>query len=174
MGAILALGMMLVNPTVIHSGQSGQPVEVNHNGVENRQNGSTIHSDDIGTARISIDTTKYKVLVSDLAGQVEKCKNNKEIKSVLTNFSKEHGKDVAYVYYSDTASKFICVPEVELPADYDATIRPWYKKAYENKGCELEPYADAVSGKIIQTCSRAVLKSGKIIGVVSVDFYIND
>lgn len=165
LGAIVALGMMIINPGVV---ESGQTVDMSHKNVGSGQSAA------IEVSSSKVDMAKYKELSINLAERLEKCKTSKEVKAVLMKFSQENGKSVAYAYYSDTSGKFICVPEVELPEDYDATIRPWYKMAYENKGQELEPYVDALSGKIIQTYSHAVFRSGKIVGVVSVDFYVGE
>lgn len=76
--------------------------------------------------------------------------------------------DAVAIYIGTESGELIIKPDVELPADFDARTRPWYKDAKANSGKAImtEPYVDAVSGSILITVAQE-LKDGS--GVVGID-----
>lgn len=76
-----------------------------------------------------------------------------------------------YIGYSN--QEFIIYPYVELPADYDATARPWYQSAVDRgEVIWTTPYADAASNNIIISAAVPVFSqynSSKVIGVLAAD-----
>ncbi|KLO22144.1 methyl-accepting chemotaxis protein [Marinitoga sp. 1155] len=86
-------------------------------------------------------------------------------------------KDYEAVYIGLKDKTMLMKPDVELPAGYDPTSRPWYKTAMSNPDNVVvsEPYADASSGNILITVSRTVKdENGKIIGVLGIDLSIKN
>jgi methyl-accepting chemotaxis protein len=85
-------------------------------------------------------------------------------------FVKNH-KDVALVYVGAENKKMFTTPAVELPADFDPTSRPWYKKAAENPDEVIwtDPYIDATTGKHVITLAKAITEGGRVLGVVAID-----
>ena len=62
-----------------------------------------------------------------------------------------------------------------LPDDYDPTSREWYTEAVSKMGSIYvsDPYADASSGDLVITLSRAVMSGDSVIGVVGIDLNID-
>ncbi|QTA38186.1 methyl-accepting chemotaxis protein [Thermosipho ferrireducens] len=90
--------------------------------------------------------------------------------------AKEQYKEALYVYIGLEDGRFYIYPKVDLPEGYDPRIRPWYKKAMENKGKVIitEPYIDAASENIVMTVAKTVTSNGKVVGVVAIDFNAAD
>ncbi|MCD6449901.1 MAG: methyl-accepting chemotaxis protein [Thermotogaceae bacterium] len=84
-------------------------------------------------------------------------------------------KDIKYVYLGTSDKKFYIYPDAELPEDFDPTSRPWYIKAVNNRNEVIitDPYIDAVSGDIVVTIAKAVIKDGVIQGVVGIDLSLS-
>lgn len=63
------------------------------------------------------------------------------------------------------------------PEDFDARLRPWYRKAVEGKGSVVfsDPYSDAQSQKIIISLCRALYDGeGKLLGVLGGDIFLDE
>lgn len=84
---------------------------------------------------------------------------------------KESDEDILCMYYGTASGKFDTYPIEEMPEGYDATSRPWYKQAVDNKGKVIisDPYKDASTGDNLITIARTVEKNGQIVGVVGID-----
>ena len=80
-------------------------------------------------------------------------------------------KDILDVYYGTASGKFVRYPYAKVADDYNATTRPWYKQAVENKGKVIitPPYKDNVTGSNVVGIAQTVEKDGKIIGVIGLD-----
>ncbi len=73
-----------------------------------------------------------------------------------------------YVGYADKKAKFT-VPD-GVPADYDPTIRPWYKQAAgTNAPVVTAPYVDAGSGKLVVSFAVPVNADGQLKAVIAGD-----
>ena len=64
----------------------------------------------------------------------------------------------------------------ELPADYDARKRPWYRTALEHPGPRFgELYEDAGGSAVLLPCTMAIrTPSGDLIGVAGADMRLDD
>lgn len=89
----------------------------------------------------------------------------------LAQYMKLH-KDAVAIYLGTESGKLIIQPDADLPADFDARTRPWYKDAKANGGKAIitEPYVDAVSGDVLITFAQE-LKDGS--GVVGIDLSLS-
>ena len=79
-----------------------------------------------------------------------------------------------YVGYKDKS--FHIWPEVELPADYDATSRPWYTDAIaKDDFIWTAPYTDASDASIVVISGAKPVKglSGSVEGVMAIDLNIS-
>ena len=76
-----------------------------------------------------------------------------------------------YVYVGD--KDWTIIPDFNMPPQYHATERLWYKGAVENQGKIYisEPYIDAMTGAMCYTMSK-VLTDGK--SVVALDFNFSE
>ncbi len=73
-------------------------------------------------------------------------------------------------YLGDQAGHFIIWPAEQLPPDFDARTRPWYKLAVSTHGVALtEPYADAAGGGLIITVAAPVVSHDAFAGVAGAD-----
>ncbi len=83
----------------------------------------------------------------------------------------DSNQSIQNIYMGTETKDFYCYPNVELPAGFDPTSRPWYKDAIQNKGKVVfgEPYKSASGGSVVVSISKAVEKDGQIVGVVSMD-----
>ena len=73
-------------------------------------------------------------------------------------------------YFADAAGAFTIWPAEQLPADFDARTRPWYKLAASAPAAVLtEPYADAAGGGLIITIAAPVAGQGRLSGVAGAD-----
>nr|WP_280996293.1 methyl-accepting chemotaxis protein [Marinitoga okinawensis] len=68
-------------------------------------------------------------------------------------------------------------PDIDLPPNYNPTVRPWYKTAMNKPGKVIvsDPYDDMLSGKKYITVSKTVTDNyGNIIGVLAIDLSIKN
>lgn len=96
----------------------------------------------------------------------------KNFENILKNYT-----NFEAVYLGLKDGTMLLKPDLDLPSDYDPTIRPWYKTAIAKPGKVVvsEPYADASSGNILITVSKTVTdENGKIIGVLGIDLSIKN
>ncbi|MFC0270662.1 methyl-accepting chemotaxis protein [Metabacillus herbersteinensis] len=78
---------------------------------------------------------------------------------------------VSLIYVGSENKQLFIEPEVELPADFDPTSRPWYELAKQtpDEVVWTEPYEDATSGSYTVTGAKAVTENGQVVGVVAFD-----
>lgn len=93
----------------------------------------------------------------------------------LANFIEEFPKvSNAYIGFEDKG--FHIYPEVELPADYDPTSRPWYQGVLETgEAVWTDPYQTATGDGLVLTFAVPVFdenNTSKIIGVMALDIDI--
>jgi methyl-accepting chemotaxis protein len=81
---------------------------------------------------------------------------------------------VENIFLGTEDKKMYVYPQVELPADYDPSGRPWYINALNNKEFTWsEPYIDAGKGAAVITLSLPVYNEKEITGVLSVDLNLD-
>lgn len=83
----------------------------------------------------------------------------------------------AYAYYFGLSDdRCVFSDGWEVPADYKATERDWYPDAFANpdKTSISSAYVDADTGRIVVTISKAIVQSGKPVGVFAADFFVDD
>ncbi|WP_446898628.1 methyl-accepting chemotaxis protein [Clostridium sp. LBM24168] len=89
-----------------------------------------------------------------LAYLKEKFKSNPNISDLYVGFEDKH---------------FIDASGWTPPSDYDVKMRAWYKNAIASNGLVYVPYYDMVTKKMVVSISMPLVKSGKVIGVISED-----
>ncbi|TKI05975.1 methyl-accepting chemotaxis protein [Martelella alba] len=73
-----------------------------------------------------------------------------------------------YVGYADKTARFS--DPAGVPADYDPTVRPWYRQAAaEDRPVVTAPYVDAGTGKLVVTFAVPVKRDGQLRAVVAGD-----
>ncbi|SFL46748.1 methyl-accepting chemotaxis protein [Halanaerobium salsuginis] len=75
------------------------------------------------------------------------------------------------VYLGTTTGDMYTYPEANLPADFDPTTRPWYKRAISaNKAIWTDPYIDVDSGNMVISVAKKVTdNNGSLVGVMAGD-----
>jgi methyl-accepting chemotaxis protein len=116
----------------------------------------------------------FSNMVSALVNSAADTDNNEigqNIIDMLKNIQKTD-KDILSVYYATPLQKLAIYPNVEIPANFDPTIRPWYKQALGNKGEIVisTPYKDSINGNMVVTIAKTVEKNGQVVGVMGMDF----
>ncbi len=88
----------------------------------------------------------------------------------------ESESEVLNAYYAVDGGDFHVRPPADLPADFDATTRPWYLAAKEAGGSVVwtDPYQDTATGQTVVTVTKAVYDGGKFDGVVGIDVSLQD
>jgi methyl-accepting chemotaxis protein len=83
----------------------------------------------------------------------------------------EVNERVSLIYVGSENKSLYIEPEVDLPADFDPTSRPWYTLAKDSpdKVVWTEPYEDATSGSYTVTGAKAIVENNQVIGVVAFD-----
>lgn len=84
--------------------------------------------------------------------------------------------EVSAVYMGDPTKRMYDPEDNVYEKDYDPLVRPWYKRANDNKN-ELqftEPYMDQISLKMKISISKAVVENDKVLGVYALDMNLDD
>lgn len=124
-----------------------------------------------------LNSLKQVIHITALSESLENAYSERSEQRISEYFrsSFESSGEKSYVYLGRSDKKMFIYPSVELPEGYDPTVRDWYQKAVQtpNTAVLTEPYVDVVTGEIILTISKAVLKDGEIVGVVAADYSLH-
>ncbi len=95
--------------------------------------------------------------------------SQEELKNFFTNEQREQRLlsrgECFNVYIAN--KDFMIIPNFDIPPDFDATERPWYKGAAENPGKIFisEPYTDVVDGGLCFTVSMMLSDRNTVVGL---------
>ena len=79
-------------------------------------------------------------------------------------------KNFTMVYLGTAQGDMYLSQNVELPADFDPRVRPWYQEAESTEEIIwTDAYLDASSGQAVISAAKAIKVNGKLIGVAGVD-----
>ena len=79
-------------------------------------------------------------------------------------------KNFTMVYLGTADGDMYLSQKVELPADFDPRVRPWYQAAEStDEIIWTEAYLDASSGNAVISAAKAIKVNGRLIGVAGVD-----
>lgn len=84
--------------------------------------------------------------------------------------------EVSAVYMGDPTKRMYDPEDNVYEKDYDPLVRPWYKRANDNKN-EVqftEPYLEHNSKKMAISISKAVVENDKVLGVFALDLELDD
>lgn len=93
------------------------------------------------------------------------------LRATLVHIAKLPGVASAYVGRPDGSYE----TSKHFPADYDPRTRQWYKASAANpdKAMMSKPTTAASDGKTVVTLSRAIMKNGALIGVLSINIRLD-
>ena len=82
---------------------------------------------------------------------------------------------VASIYIALPDKSIQIIPEADLGADFDPTTREWYVNAISNKENFIwsKPYIDVATGEYAIAGAKAVIKNGKVVGVLGIDILLS-
>ncbi|MDH2887127.1 methyl-accepting chemotaxis protein [Bacillus cytotoxicus] len=109
-----------------------------------------------------------RIMKSDLyAGE-----NHDELKKMLSQYILLN-PEVEEIYIAGNDKTFVQEPDVQMPADYDPTTRPWYKDAISKNGDIIitEPYKAKGNGHIVVTIAKQTDDKN---GVVALDLSLDN
>lgn len=89
---------------------------------------------------------------------------------------KDESPELTSAYFGSANKEMIQYPALGVPAGYDPTTRPWYKKAIEHLGETVwtDVYKSASGGDVMVTVARAVqTPDGHVVGVVAMDIELS-
>lgn len=79
------------------------------------------------------------------------------------------------IYYGLEDGSFVSSDDWIPPSDYDARVRPWYKKAAsEKKSIVTKPYVDANTKALVVTFASPIIENGDVVGVMGGDITLED
>lgn len=101
---------------------------------------------------------------------------DKEVAMEILKNVADSNDDIMNTYFGTSEGDMYLYPEQDLPEDYDPRVRPWYKKAIESKEKVVwsDPYIDANSKETVITAAKAVVKNGKVLGVIGIDINLDE
>lgn len=77
-------------------------------------------------------------------------------------------------YLGSGDGSFTIRPKVQMPAEFDPRVRPWYQGALSAGGTTLtEPYVDAATGGLIITIATPAQSAGVVGGDLSLQTLVN-
>ncbi len=121
-----------------------------------------------------LDAQIYKV--EEVSQAIAQLPDMSTIDSLLETSALDERMRIVNVFFATADGKMYLYPKQELPADYDARLRPWFTKALESNTNIEELYQDVagqdVAGRYLQTISQKVVVNGAVIGVVGIDFAV--
>ena len=124
-----------------------------------------------------VDAAELEAVVTELDSLVERIlseSDSSKIQSVLDQFIAESDREIFYLYYGEADNDFWISPMTELPPDYAFSERAVYLNAVEKGVYSPEGFADALNGRTLQTVAKVVMVDGEVVGVIGIDYYIND
>ncbi|MDI6579336.1 methyl-accepting chemotaxis protein TlpA [Bacillus subtilis] len=164
---ILIVPITALSVSAYQSAVASLDVQMTQSAKENVQILDHIIDDKIST------TEKSLAYFSDWATE-EKFQDKKktELKQEFKQFI-QMNDNVAAVFSSGKDGDFTRYPYADMPSDFNALERDWYKEAMANKGKTIvtEPYESISSGKMVFTIARQTVDGS---GVVAIDMKIDD
>lgn len=117
---------------------------------------------------IAADTA---VVNATAAAWGESMPEGEALRATLVHIAKLPGVASAYVGRPDGSYE----TSKHFPADYDPRTRQWYKASAANpdKAMMSKPTTAASDGKTVVTLSRAIMKNGVLIGVLSINIQLD-
>ncbi|UAT30437.1 methyl-accepting chemotaxis protein [Bacillus badius] len=95
---------------------------------------------------------------------------SKEIEDAFTSLTKQY-KEASFIYLAFPTKQMKMVPFAEFEEGFDPTTRVWYQMAAKDPGKVhwSKPFVDVISGEQVISVSKAIVKDGKVAGVLGAD-----
>ena len=108
-----------------------------------------------------------------VAAGVQTIQNSEDPLPAIIQAAKSGKFEAAYMGMPD--KQMITDHEMNLPAGYDPTSRPWYKDNVNAAGTVMTaPYVDASTNKLVISFVEPVKKNGSLFGILSTDVLLDE
>ena len=134
--------------------------------------GSSANVDVNSTSIASIDIENISKQLETLEKELAHDDSEDAILKHLNEFKEKSGLNILSVFFGDEGGNFYIAPITELPADYDAKTRLWYRSAKENGEYVSDAYVDSLTNNKMLTIGKAIYRDNDLIGVVAIDLVI--
>lgn len=164
---ILIVPITVLSVSAYHSAVASLDIQMTKSAKENVHILDHIIDDKISTTEKSLAFfTEWAT--ADKFKDKKKTEMKKEFKQFI-----QMNDNVAAVFSSSKDGDFTRYPYADMPSDFNALERDWYKEAMANKGKTIvtEPYESISTGKMVVTIARQT-EDGS--GVVAIDLKIDD
>ncbi len=164
---ILIVPITVLSVSAYHSAVASLDIQMTQSAKEN------VHIlDHIIDDKISATEKSLAFFTEWATADKFKDKKKTEMKKEFKQFI-QMNDNVAAVFSSSKDGDFTRYPYADMPSDFNALERDWYKEAMANKGKTIvtEPYESISSGKMVVTIARQT-EDGS--GVVAIDMKIDD
>lgn len=164
---ILIVPITVLSVSAYHSAVASLDIQMTQSAKENVHILDHIIDDKISTTEKSLAFfTEWAT--ADKFKDKKKTEMKKEFKQFI-----QMNDNVAAVFSSSKDGDFTRYPYADMPSDFNALERDWYKEAMANKGKTIvtEPYESVSTGKMVVTIARQT-EDGS--GVVAIDLKIDD
>ncbi|MCY9376829.1 methyl-accepting chemotaxis protein [Bacillus sp. T17B1] len=164
---ILIVPITVLSVSAYHSAVASLDIQMTQSAKENVHILDHIIDDKISTTEKSLAFfTEWAT--ADKFKDKKKTEMKKEFKQFI-----QMNDNVAAVFSSSKDGDFTRYPYADMPSDFNALERDWYKEAMANKGKTIvtEPYESISTGKMVVTIARQT-EDGS--GVVAIDLKIDD
>jgi methyl-accepting chemotaxis protein len=132
----------------------------------------------VGDIQSSFQSEEHSLMQFSESPVVAQMVKDNKVWSTVDNefntFLKIH-KNTQLIYIGTADKKMYTTPKVDLPADFDPTSRPWYKKAMDHPDEVIwtDPYIDTVTGKYVVTLVKAVTDGTRVVGAIGIDMSLD-
>ncbi|MFI3273462.1 methyl-accepting chemotaxis protein [Vibrio sp.] len=107
-----------------------------------------------------------------LESTTEQLNNGQDLELIAKFVQGVTTADLAYIALDN--GDFVTSQEVDLPSDFDARTRDWFKQARRNQSSIITmPFLDAVTGELIVSVASPMSTLDRV-GVIGLDLKIND
>ncbi len=114
-----------------------------------------------------------KSYVKNLSHIVETEDNLDVLKEYFDEQIKNGINGVETIYLANKNEIFLISPYVQLPDNYDPSVRAWYESAMNKSIYISDTFIDAQSDEIMVTVSAKVKLENDTIGILGIDFIID-
>ena len=120
------------------------------------------------SASVEVSLNNLKTMFDKVEGILA---SSDDIPTLLESFGKNTNTILA-IYIGQENKRFDIYPEMNMPADYDPTSRPWYKGAMSKNDIFItDPYLDASTNEYVITLAKKIKKGNEnVIMGIDVDF----
>ncbi len=169
--ALVVIGVLLLNAVSTYT--------VNHKTSANLKAQSQVFVTEMSSSIENyLGSYEKGIIQFSKSSEVLNYKGSSSAKEVSTKFNDFLSiyTSASSVYYAQTNRHLDILPKVDLGKDFDPTSRDWYKNAYNNpdKVYWTTPYIDQATKSYAITAAKAVVKNGKVIGVVGTDILLSN